>query len=103
MIRQERGLKLSELASKINKSTPMVSVIERTGKVKDSALMAIANALNTTPEAIVKYNRKSENDSLKNYYELKEKYNSALTEIKSLKRQIEDKDKIIYLLEKLSK
>lgn len=103
MIRQGKNMKQSELAAKINKSTSMVSVIERTGKVKDSVLMAIAKALNTTPEAIMNYNRQSENDILKDYYELKENYNNALNEIKSLKRQMEDKDKIISLLERVVK
>ncbi len=101
MIRQGKNMNQSELAAKINKSTPMISVIERTGKVKDSVLMAIAKALDTTPEAILNYNRNSENDSFKDYYELKENYSNALNEIKSLKKQLEDKEKIISLLEKL--
>lgn len=103
MIRQEKKMKQSELAAKINKSTPMVSVIERTGKVKDSVLMAIAKALNTTPEAIMNYNRKTENDSLKDYYELKENYSKALSEIQALKKQMADKDKIISLMEMILK
>lgn len=103
MIRQDNNLKQSELAEKIHKSPAMVSVIERSGKVKDSVLIAIAKALKTTPENILNYNKNSEKDGLKELYELKEKYSIALSEIKSLKKQLEDKEKIISLMEKLSK
>lgn len=103
MIRLNLKLTQGELANKINMSTSMISVIERTGKVRDSVLMSIAKALNTTPEYILNYNRKSENDILKQFYTIKENYSNALNEIKSLKKQLEDKDKIISLLEKIKK
>ncbi|GAB1449354.1 hypothetical protein MASR2M44_23810 [Bacteroidota bacterium] len=50
LARIEKGLTQDQLAARINKTRPLISLIEKTGKVNFYTLKALCDALNLNPE-----------------------------------------------------
>ena len=98
------GLSQAELAEKIGKTRGMVSYIEKQGKVNHYTLKDIANALNTSIEAIETYSNENKIISINQISETRKLIpldnNSLKREIELLKELIENQKKIIELLEK---
>lgn len=97
------GLTQEELAVKINKTRPLISYIEQTGKAGNDTLMAISRVLNmsdliTAGESNPGYGV-SVNQSAGGNEQLHETIKSLETQIELLKGIIESQKQTIKLLE----
>lgn len=108
VLRAMRGLTQEELAEKINKTRPLISSIEQTGKVNHHTLVAILKALQITPEEFEVFDvRKPDKKTVKPYpiatdediSVLKEKLESYQNENNLLKQLVESQKKVIKGLE----
>ena len=107
LLRQLRGYTQGGLAEKINKTRPLISHIEQTGKVNHYTLLALCKAFNVTTEELenVTENQliavdprarygKNETDQLKQQLENCRKENEMLKEL------IAAQKKVIAMMEK---
>lgn len=111
LVRMARGLTQSDLADKINKTRPLISHIEQTGKVHPYTLRLILDALDIDEETLLQVNenyipyvsrntktpentQKEEMDQMKKIIELLERENEAL------RRLVDTQDDMIRDLRK---
>jgi len=91
MARISRGIKQDELADMINKTRPLVSYIEQTGKVSPRTLTKICKALKIDLPQLE--NIASENPT--DYATIKEREEQMQREIDSLKERVRVLDELV--------
>lgn len=103
MLRKKALISQKELAEKIGKSTSMMSHIEKTGNVKKSTLLSIATALDTTPEVLLNHLQEVKESNDYDIIKLQEQIAILKKENELLWKFLQEKDKVIHLLEQLKK